>query len=586
MARQRRRNAGRWMAIAVLLAACVPATVLGRTMMEQEMTCPYDGAKFSFVGQGSGTSFGQQLDLKAVGAITSPWPIAVCPTNGFVFYKNKFSDGELEKLRPFILSPEYQATKGESPYYRAFWIVDHSGGLHAEASEKLLFATWESGGDRYARYATLLAERLPKDVENAQGKERDKFVALRGELLRRLGRFDEAAEYLRRWQPELGVASVAWMIVRYELELIAQRDSGIHMVADAINAAEKDRDIWLTRHTPVPVGDTMKRTNAFEFASLRHNPNLQWSLDGKSLTGTEAPLTEYIAQRHNDRLIKFDLIADTRTTLKMPIGWWALDRSKDGKTVMALVDRPGSWTAQGWQFLQVDAQTLEVRHSAPAVSWTGEFAMSSDGTSLLVHGEQGLAAFDVGVDGLRSLPSPAFAEDPKNWRLIAADPTGPRVAVLHGNSVIVWNYEKSTFGPAIQPENGGDKLWPAYGLFLAEGQNLVVGINRVKDRDATSEVAWVHEVTTWNVRTGRLVSRQEVAGAGPCGPVVPSRDRQLFALACWGAVFLSDRGHADHFTEVLRAADEFEFEEIVFSPDSTKLAARTMDAMFVYSIRR
>lgn len=114
----------RGLATVALLTACGAPAAIGRTSFESEKTCPYDGTKFRFIGQGSGTSFGQQLDLKPVGAIESPWPIAVCPTNGFVFFKDEFNSAELERLKPLILSAEYQATKEETPYYRAYWIVN------------------------------------------------------------------------------------------------------------------------------------------------------------------------------------------------------------------------------------------------------------------------------------------------------------------------------------------------------------------------------------------------------------------------------------------------------------------------------
>ena len=78
----------------------------------------------------SGTAFGTALDLMQVGPIQSPWPLAVCPTNGFVFFKDKFDTKELERLRPIILSPEYQALKGEAAYYRAAWIAAHTGADH------------------------------------------------------------------------------------------------------------------------------------------------------------------------------------------------------------------------------------------------------------------------------------------------------------------------------------------------------------------------------------------------------------------------------------------------------------------------
>jgi hypothetical protein len=92
------------------------------TFRNEIMVCPYDGTTFQFTGQSSGTVFDKTLDWMPYGPIQSPWPLAVCPTNGFVFAKRHYTDEELEKLRPLILSPEYQAMRQESPHFRLAWL--------------------------------------------------------------------------------------------------------------------------------------------------------------------------------------------------------------------------------------------------------------------------------------------------------------------------------------------------------------------------------------------------------------------------------------------------------------------------------
>ena len=243
-----------------LLASASAAGAM--TLQTVEMTCPYDGTRFEFRVQGSGTSTGQSLDFMLMGAIRSPWPIAVCPTNGFVFAKEKYEPDELERLRPIVLSPDYQALKDETPYYRAAWIMERSGEPRTEVSLYLLQATWEAGwealaerynaklreappgarapdpdirallaegtsSERYRRYATELLARLPSDIAAASPRS-GQFKLVQGELLRRLGRFDEADAYFKALEGGYDTGSGEANYVAFQRELIARRDLGIH----------------------------------------------------------------------------------------------------------------------------------------------------------------------------------------------------------------------------------------------------------------------------------------------------------------------------------------------------------------------
>lgn len=245
---------------AVIVALAGPARA--RTPITVEMTCPYDGTSFQFNGQGSGTSAGQSLDFMLLGPIDSPWPLAVCPTNGFVFIKQTYEPDELERLRPIVLSPEYQALKDETPYYRAAWIMQRAGESRADISLYLLQATWEAGwqamgerykaqvaatppgtrapdpdmralfaagtlSERYRRYATELLARLPADIAAASPRSAQ-FKMVQGELLRRLGRFDEAETYFKNLEADYGADSNEANYVAFQRELIARRDLGIH----------------------------------------------------------------------------------------------------------------------------------------------------------------------------------------------------------------------------------------------------------------------------------------------------------------------------------------------------------------------
>lgn len=222
-------------AVAAATIACGSLPSDARTFHQVEMTCPYDGTKFSFASQASGTSFGKALDLMETGPIDSPWPIAVCPTNGFVFFKGKFDDEELERLRPLVMSAEYQALKGETPYYRAAWLFERTGASHRKVSLTLLQATWEAKQDaeRYERYATALAARLPIDIE-ASPDDKKMLQLVLGELLRRLGRFEEARQHFVRLAQELEPGSNEARVAAFQLRLIERNDREPNLISEAL----------------------------------------------------------------------------------------------------------------------------------------------------------------------------------------------------------------------------------------------------------------------------------------------------------------------------------------------------------------
>jgi hypothetical protein len=231
-----KRHFGMRPALAALLSGltlCLP--LLAHTGGNVEETCPYDGTKFQYYAQASGSSFDNGLDLMPLGAIISPHPIASCPTNGFVFLKARYSNEELERLRPFIFSAEFQALKEDTPYYRAAWLTERTGGTHARASELLLQASWEAQNrpTLYKRYAGELVKRLPEDIASAEAESKFTYQLLYAELLRRLSRFEESVDFLTQLAAQAQLPEQALALVAYEKALAMRRDDAPHRMSEA-----------------------------------------------------------------------------------------------------------------------------------------------------------------------------------------------------------------------------------------------------------------------------------------------------------------------------------------------------------------
>jgi hypothetical protein len=186
----------------------------------------------------SGTSFGQQLDLKPFGPMPAPWPLARCPSNGFVLYKEEFSADEIERLKPYVLSPEYQALrKDNSDYYLAAQLLQFMGADADEVAWSLLQATWEMEADatRYRRYAQEALAKFSVSLTKPQA-DRQKWATMQliaGELERRLGRFEDARERFS----ELGAedefhTGVLAEILAYQLQLVDASDTQPHPIPE------------------------------------------------------------------------------------------------------------------------------------------------------------------------------------------------------------------------------------------------------------------------------------------------------------------------------------------------------------------
>jgi uncharacterized protein (DUF2225 family) len=146
----------------------------------------------------SGTQFGENLDLKPIGTIASPWPIAKCPSNGFVIFKDDFTKEELRRLEVFVQTPEYQKLqKVESNYFLAAMLMKQIDTAELSIAFALLKSTWEADNDeQYRRYAGVALESfkalLSHPAKSIESKDLLTCLHLSGELERRLGNFENA----------------------------------------------------------------------------------------------------------------------------------------------------------------------------------------------------------------------------------------------------------------------------------------------------------------------------------------------------------------------------------------------------------
>ncbi len=225
--------------LSCLVFLCATAVAHASTFREVEVTCPLCETKFKTHLQMSGTRFAQRLDLKPVGPISAPWPLAICPKDSFVIYKEEFTPSEKDRLKTFVNSRAYQdLVKDYPPYFRLARIYEFLGEDDFALGYTYVQASWEAenipaqkGSYRPSLEACL--SHLKKFLADKKDKDRKWETAqlLSGEMERRLGQFDQAGKRFRQLagmeefqkEPFEG-------IVRFQLELIQKGDSNPQVI--------------------------------------------------------------------------------------------------------------------------------------------------------------------------------------------------------------------------------------------------------------------------------------------------------------------------------------------------------------------
>jgi hypothetical protein len=205
----------------LVLILLISGQASSHTQSEMSYVCPIGGQKFTQVMAGSGTSFGATLDFKPYGPIASPWPLPVCPDNGFVMYRFEFSKTELELIEPLLSKQEY---KNANPHYRAYLISRTLGEEIKKQFNLLLQATWKRG-DQYRQEALELVSKILEDKELIV-RERINLTLLKGEFERRLGFFEDASKTFDLLETQFkSEEKFPTSIVSCQKELIANKHS-------------------------------------------------------------------------------------------------------------------------------------------------------------------------------------------------------------------------------------------------------------------------------------------------------------------------------------------------------------------------
>ena len=198
------------------------------TFSTETRTCPVGGEIYTTEVLMSYSIFGRRLDLKPEGTYGSdPALLIVCP-NGFVDYKDSYSEEELIKLTELVNSKEYQRSRsGNNEYYLLAKILEHMGSGKLTTAWHYLNASWlaENNHNRsqYVRYLNLSI----KDMIEAKSEIEIGFASrfLIAELNRLKGDFEQALFHLEDLETNWPAKDYELVLIEFERGLINAKNS-------------------------------------------------------------------------------------------------------------------------------------------------------------------------------------------------------------------------------------------------------------------------------------------------------------------------------------------------------------------------
>ncbi|WP_373755463.1 hypothetical protein [Neisseria sp.] len=203
------------------------------TSMVKEFTCPIGGEKFEQGIDTSGTSFGMETDMRPIGMIAAPWRIPVCPGNKFVIFKDDFTSDELEKFKKVINSKEYQSIAEKHSSYFLWGRMMEMAGENSDAEQMMwifLQSSWQGGSKESLEKTLEYADKALAKNAFKEDEKRFNTQFLRGEMLRKLGRFDEAKQTFMQLQNNKIVQKHKTFkpLAKFQLELVEKKDTMSH----------------------------------------------------------------------------------------------------------------------------------------------------------------------------------------------------------------------------------------------------------------------------------------------------------------------------------------------------------------------
>ena len=213
-----------------LIVLCLSLNSIATTFTTQERICPIGGERFTEEVIMSYSIFSRRLDLKPEGTYgTAPVPLVVCP-NGFVDFKDKYSEAEIISFTSLVNSPSYQKLRsGNTDYFLLARIYEHAGVNKLRIGNTYHKASWEAENKRnrtkYVQYLNLAIDNYNAAVDTGDREVGFTYRFLLVELNRLKGDFESAKLKLKELEANLTPVGYEKVVVDFEKKLIDGQNS-------------------------------------------------------------------------------------------------------------------------------------------------------------------------------------------------------------------------------------------------------------------------------------------------------------------------------------------------------------------------
>lgn len=215
----------------LLLLLFLTLRTLGVNSLERDFTCPICANEWKQRVETSSNPTGLRLDLRQLGDVQDPPTLPQCPKCRFVVFSDNLKKPVIDKLKPFVQGQDYQILSAKGPpYFCLAQIQQHLKASPRFVAQSYLRAAWqvEEHEAQALRYLTVAEEKFAQALRIMERSDKAyvDVALLRGEVLRRLGKWEQASKHFRDLsaRPEFQDAK-RQLIISQQMALLARQDS-------------------------------------------------------------------------------------------------------------------------------------------------------------------------------------------------------------------------------------------------------------------------------------------------------------------------------------------------------------------------
>lgn len=229
----------------LVLLLLLSVSLKAHTVGEVQKTCPLCQTQFQSLEDMSGTQFGMRLDLKPIGPIAAPWSVPVCPQCDFILFKNDISPEEIVKCKNIVASANYKNLKKRASYFKMGLLFESLNRDSLIIAHTYLKASWQEENEnihmkecleKCLKHLDAYLKSAPQDKtapDHSDEKTSPVVTSqfLKGEVLRRLAKYDDARKHFQSLQLQKSFQDVPMKsMILFELKLCDQKDSAPHEI--------------------------------------------------------------------------------------------------------------------------------------------------------------------------------------------------------------------------------------------------------------------------------------------------------------------------------------------------------------------